>query len=530
MRLFHTATGLMLSLLAINAYANVESQYITNCATAINYVDENPNAIWPDFNFSAMPSVIKFENDHIYAFDLTPKNSHWSKMNFANRVVYFMPKDNIGLGDVRGENYINVDGQLSYVSPSFIASDDPSTFDYNQATSFFVDLRFLPTFAQSLKQKTFTSTVYDNFQTENVQLMYLEIEALKTYLQTNDTEALKDALAIKQYRARSLDQGSLTYENMTETFFGTLVYAGDQALNLDTTSRNQFVLDSFNNEEDCNVEAQIPGEYPFINCLTSTYPELAGQVMDFALDSNGITGWKIALQNGTTPRNTLLAQYPMSDSDIDQRVQNAKIRYNFASFADTVANTINDYSNTLAQTQSDYQASPGIEIEVDFIHASNSSTEVSYETKVPVDSNTNYYTNTNYGEITFSNPKVLHFSFNELPYLILSEQNETFTTGIPFSSTSDQIAIFKLDPNTTITFDNKQTTLAKLLPNSALVKFKNLHLYTDAVDLQINKANGTLISTNNIIKLQVTMPSTAHNAIAVSPKMLMKALHLKQKK
>ncbi|MDX1901295.1 MAG: hypothetical protein SFW66_04705 [Gammaproteobacteria bacterium] len=489
-----------------------EKDLINVFADSFNYIESHQADIWPGYNLPGLATIIEYDPSgnekadishyHLYAFDFKPTNPLWQKMDFKGRLTYYMPQNSIHLSE---HEIANVDGQpvLPFLVNRFF---DPTSRVIN-----FNSQKFSYYVAQHFHMKPMiTKGTRHFFQNEdNIRLAALEIEAMKAYLQNNDAEALKDMLAIRQYRSRFMSAETKQLETRAEQSMGMSYYVGLKSAHLDQKSENAFILHDIIN----NMPTVDPHENDFHLDELTNYLEVAigydsGAVIGLALDRIGDKQWKMAVEKeNASPINLLFKYYPMKKSEITRRVNNASAKYHFKVFASKLKNTLAGNDAGIIALQNKYDNSPGIPVELSLRKSnlySDSSDNLAAAHEYAKTSDTNAYAKLKkswiFDKLDF------HLQYTDIPVVFETSKiiDMKILPDYNFQFTNEVTDKFKLSANTHLVIDGVETTLSALIKSNKNLHFHQLRIKNPRVNISFDKDfDGELTSNGGMLKLKI---------------------------
>lgn len=460
-----------LSLVPSLTYAdNHELSLVAALANSLNRADKS--AIWPEFKINSSPIIIYFSNNHHYAYNFFPTNPDWKIQNDSSRTLYYLDHDAYGIDDLPWGNSM-IDGQSSFIF-NVDGIPDPSN---NIILHVLLHERF-----HVFQFKNFPTDIY-NFDTyngfnnlENVKLTYIEDLALSDYLTTSSVQALKDFVAINQYRQKMIGTDSAQYEMKKENIEGIADYYGWSMAIPNETERNRTIISTYKNTCDMNhlIKCQIHNRYYF-----------TGNSIAIALDQLTPEIWKEKLvKNKLSIRDQLNQYFAMTDSQIQKRVREAKIYYHYEDITKPIEQAIKNYKDKRDSEFNHYTNSTGVIFNLERIpcdaYSMISSKDIYY-----MDSNTQLILDNN--GITSCSDESIKINFIKTPYTLQKEH-----------SGEEQV---KINPDTKIEYDGKSIYLSELAKVNMSIDFDNLHLQDPALEVTIKNRHGQLKSNDGVVYL-----------------------------
>lgn len=483
--LFNWLLKSLLLLCITNAYANnVDEKYVTSVAKAIQHVNKNPSAVWPNFQLNKYAIILLLVDHsvynyyHTYAFQFTPKDTNWEQLNFQDMHVYF--RNPSGLDNQLG--FQIVEDQLAYVKGVILdipekSKDVTSALTRSLFKHYVYNASHFPQDAINLKKY-----IYNGFN-EITNIAYINIEgaALKDYLINNDTEALKNYLAVHNTRLANLNDSSQKFEKALELSEGTASYVVLKSLNLS----NKDYLDEVLSKPYCTFKKH---QSDIIWCLTNIQYNFIDLALGYALDQVATPDWKNTVEMNGTPFSSLLnSYYPMSQSEITQRTEASKVHYQFDNITAALHKNIGDYLKDMQLQQEQYNRLEGYEITIDTRKCN---------TKFNDDMDEYYYLNSQL--LLYTNFKARYFCDGD------RYQMNVFYNYIPFVyiNKNDGFETFKISPNTILIIDGNQETAHSFIQGNKKKTFYRLSIQNNQMSMNISGL-GTLDGSNN--KLVMTL-------------------------
>jgi len=476
---------LFFTLTCCNVYAN-EADGALAAIKSLNYVSKHQENVWPGFKVDTMPIFLYFEDSgHSYAYQFTPKNAQWKRLNIDNTPIYFLGNDALNF-QKNMEDFQTVDGVFGYIF-NFVnyESEDDTLFSVrhliNRRFSYYLTNE--STFPR--KMFSFWNADYEGFnQMENVEYTYLEVEELKNFLLKKDIESLKNYLAIHHVRHNLIDKKTADFEDTNEIRFGMGAYVGFKALNLSENDYLKQVLLTYNTYLTCpSYETVQQIEY----CISLAHYYLTGPAMGYALDKAQGNKWKAAIEKtATTPQLLLEKIYPMNDNEIAQRVAKSKSTYHFDMIKQRTETKMKYYLNEMKIQQTTYAKLPGVEFHIDYRYCSPTKYSDKFREEFNISNRKTLYT---YYDMTLEcniKGSLIKINFKRIPFLI--KMDSILNTQ------------FKMADDTKISIDGKQEIIKNILTPSAQIRFHQLKIENPNVNIEIN-GNGLISESKGVLRL-----------------------------
>lgn len=472
---------------ATNIYAlDKENAYINKVANTINYVNQNQDKVWPGFTMSNT-FILQFAGTHHgYAFNFSPINPHWKKSIIDSLPVYALDKDEYNLEMGCDGCWIGgsttVDNQLLdfEVFPKDLQDQDvPALVAARISFEGYFQKFSAPLWGSIWKP-------YDGYnQLMNVKLSYLERVVLTSYLNGHQSEdALRDAIAIHQYRSNFLSPISLSYENATQGIFGTVFYVMLKSLNVQANAFPSKLID-----DGCAPDNITQYDSPvrtLHQCLWAGHPSFFGAIYGYALDNSSLsTKWKTQLINQLkAPASLLQDYYHLTEKEARDRTLNAMqdARYGYDKIEHDVDAALKPYLEEMAIQQDKYNKLEGLELlfgEIYAAHFTSMDAEYSINTWQRI-----YVNATGSGNLYVPGGGSCIMGYDHIPLLY-----------------SDKV---KLSPDTKMVIDSLETTMGNFIKYGKTTAFTDLLIKDARFSLDIKGSKGHISVVDG--KVQLSFP------------------------
>lgn len=497
---------LSLSILALcisSLYAKTpEQEFVTNLPSIINHVEQYQTEIWPRFHLNLKPIIIVYwDNDFIYhyAFNFKPLNRIWKEQIINGTTVFYFTaaKDVYNLSEIP-LGFRKIDGQKSFIFNLNYFTEIPQ-----EKLALFVRARFYY-YEHYNNESNFPLIDIENADLEfngmhqlmQVKLSYLEIEALKQYLLTQDLTQkenhLKNAVAINQYRTKLLDTLSRDYENFTARHYSLPYYVGEKALNLYQDKKH---LDSIFKICEFNPASAI-SYHDISECIEYSFYDILTLAYGLSLDDKLNYRWKSETDE-TTPAQLIQRYYQFSDAEVTARVNNLieHHEYNYKQIEHVLDLNLRPYIEKAAQAQEKYKALPGVEVQAYSVpdYKNFSVNKIKHSAKKFNQDEIYYYINNqvvlyegayaDFREMDITGTQWIGFYYDNIPYLYRSER---------VINSENYWDKFKVLPETKLIIDGKPTTVSDFVNSKQHAHFKNLLLENNQVKIEAQNMMGEI--------------------------------------
>ncbi|MDP1603390.1 MAG: hypothetical protein Q8M03_09015 [Legionella sp.] len=460
------------SLFVFNGQASfgesVETTFIQLLSRAISKVNDEEGALWPGFQVSKTPSIVHFSNAHFYAFDYTPKLQTWQKTVIEGRDVFYLP-----------ENSLNLTIPLACQS---MVEDQPSyVYKYHEVAtparnvSAFIHERFhcYQYLNYRVTQWADSYTGFNNL--ENIQLAFLEAEVLKNYSKTQSLEDLKNFVAVNRFRTKLLDDGSILYEERQERYEGMADYVAWQIAVPERESRIDGIIADYERPDVCAPANAI-------DCVLKQRYYLTGNIIGFALDNLNSKNWKFLVEKEeASPRQLLLANFPMTSEEIDHRLAETKARYHYDELIAPVNEALDNYKAELAQQLKAYNNLSGIKFRFSQLPCGSGGAQTGKT----------YYID---GESRLALDVQSHTECLDNSFFV--------NYHLPFEFTTSQFVEIKIPSDALMVIDGRKITATDLAETQQEIIFNNLEIRAADLSFRAINSPGKLSSLEHSLSLQ----------------------------
>lgn len=492
--------------------------FVGRIANRINYAEQHQQAVWPGFHPAMTSTVIQFNMDDeqkksippsAYALNFQPGKLHWEKLTVSNTPVYFLA-DSTEL-QINKIMLREIDGSNSYADiekENFVGNENlfPSVIADRAAQYLIHESSIDQQHAKYLKSS------YDFFSPTLLKLLYLEDAAL-TLSQQADTaraeDALRDAVAIHQYRSHLIPSVAREYENGNEIMNGIPIYIGwtSQQLNDDDYRK-------MTQRTGCSPLNAIRGAFGMIDCMLTNFPVYATSVYGHALDKKADANiWKLKVEKEfVSPWHQLAFDYYKFSDDLAKTITDGAMQkpaYDYKRIAKIVDATMVPYLKSLDVAKTKYINTPGIEFHTPysfgfsllFINAFEDNNVIS--NMYIADNNTFLFEDINLDDqSSFKASNQDNLSFKHLPFMSMN----VVTKGFEFDEDNSYTS-FKLSDNAQLVMDDTTMTASEFVRNKMVKSMHNLTISDQYTHIVLTSQDLTLDASDGVIKLKVNQSS-----------------------
>lgn len=472
---------LAIALSCIMAFSSVyaddfEKDMTKALANTINYVNTHQDSIWPGFNLSAHSTILLFDkNEHAYAYHFSPLSQGWKLLNIENSPVYYSiisPYD----FPIHGNFVTEFEGQISSIH---MIDDDNLNLSIQDNLSYIVSNQFWNfVYSSHIPQTSwddYYKSKFDSFnEIENIKLAFLASEALKSYLQTSDMNALKDFQAIENQRYAISNADSQKFQKILNILFVLNHYVGLKSLNLNDNEYRNMILNSKYYDRDCNY-FQTPQDIRF--CMSYSRNEWVDDAIEYALDKINAEWVKkefIPFMGKIDVHDILDKTLHMSLREQVERIEDAKSHYHYDVISQKVETIMNPYLKEMHTLLENYKNSPNTEINFNniclFLDVALPGDPAFYpnsRTRLSKDYSANYSCSNCYGGYN-------SLSLHNIPIFIENYDSQFINQ-------------FKLPNNTTLIINNEKDTVGSFVAGHKLKTFNKLAIQNSSVNIEVNE-------------------------------------------
>jgi hypothetical protein len=489
-----------------------EFNYVEGLAKQIDYIEKNQEAVWPGFHPAVTPSIIVLSPDSpeksifAYALNFNPGKLPWVSVQTSGAPIYYLNDANaLNLSDTGEEEYFaDVEGQNAFIydaqSKNLSVSENYiNHFMWKRASYYFAhDARLDPLHADDV------NISYNSFNNLTLlKLFYLEDAALTAAQQMDSgraEEALRDAVAIHQYRSQQINADSRKFENALEVLLGTPFYISWTSKQLNDNDYRKMTQ-----RTGCLPLIGFSGARDMVDCVLSGLPAFASSVYGHALEKKLAGGsWKSKVETQfKSISNQAVEYYQFSNAQAEQIALQAmkKSEYNYDRITRVIEHNISPYLKNMQTVLKNFQLSQGVEMRfsiqygevlvfaakiLDGLDGEDYRTDISMS--IANDLNIDLEIDENTHE---------HLILNHLPYLMRKYVFSGFDVGLDFSRS---YASIKLTDKAKLLMDGKFITVSKFVRLKKVQSFQSLTIIDSDLRLPI-LVSGELDARDGVLKI-----------------------------
>ena len=284
MKLTQRILSFVLMIAAQTAFADSSAlDYVERLAKQMDYIEQQ--TVWPGFHPLVTPSVIFFEADFTsektaFAVNFKPGKLPWRQVSNTGHTIHYL--SDASMFDIN-KLFADVDGQYSYIANEDLREAIKKENVKNEFIAKRAEYYFSHEATLDRKHANDLGATFASFNDMNlVKLYYLEDAAL-TMAQQADSglaeDALRDSVAIHQYRNSLMPAPARVYENANEILHGIPVYIGWTSKQLNEENYKKMAQ-----RTGCAPLQSLGGALGFANCIDKNFPAFTSSVYGHALE------------------------------------------------------------------------------------------------------------------------------------------------------------------------------------------------------------------------------------------------------
>lgn len=472
----------------------VEDNFINRVAKEIHYAETHQQMVWPGFHPNRTATIVQIENimnetNHFYALNFKPGKLPWQKWNSSGDPIYFLSTSENDDFNLKGidEAITRVEDQDAYVA---IMDVDELTNNEQERDQFMQSRAMYYTLYEAGLDPSylnFANIPYDAFNhLDYVKLLYLEDAALSRSQQQDPNqseEAMKDAVAIHQYRNNLLSTSMREFETIRDLYFGVSSFIA-----LSTQNLNDVDYRKKSQRVGCPPLVSLLGPENIQECVMYQFSSYASAVYGRMLDKKSDDhNWKSAVQTQDKGiAEMAIDHYHFSAEEAKHRVEQAIKNpvYEYNRIEHVIHFVLEAYIQELTLAYDEYVAMPGIPLN---LHGFNF--DVDYSCYYQLNARTRLFKDVFWDDDDFY--------LDHLPYL-----SETIVfKNIVYDYEQSYISL-KLSEQAVLTIDGKEYHLPDFIRLKASFSFNEL-MIVDQPRIRIKLSDGTISANTGILEVMM---------------------------
>lgn len=316
------------------------------------------NPVWPKFELKSLPTIIHFENGHIYSFGL-PQNDKWETITVKGQKFQFSDKDPWGVTKVMMHPGFMVEGKKS-----FIFKMNAGMKDLTLPILTFVHERFhLHQFSYFNRDGEKSGGYSKEWDEQNQVFIGLENWLLEQFLIEKENpsrlELIKDFIAVNSARQKLLDPSSVTWEDLQQRMEGLADYVCLK------TFATFPLLKDFNAETIMLKMRQnkTSVHYSVVNDAIKGRHYFVGAALGFALDFCK-ADWKLKTEQGAPLREILAQSLALTSVEMETRVEKIKNSLVYSRISESIKEKLSQEKGEIDGIIARYNILDGIQVRV----------------------------------------------------------------------------------------------------------------------------------------------------------------------
>jgi len=348
---------------------SIPQDFVEQMSKQIDYAESQQQAVWPGFHPGSMPSVF-IVDDNAFAIHFKPAELPWEQLSSSISLMYFLQDSSLlPLNPLDDGCVKSVDGQQSYID---FRSGDGIEIEENMYNKYMMG-RAKYYLAQEAtiepEHYEFLNMAYDRFNDPLlIKLTYLEDAALTLAQQTTNepaNDALRDAVAIHQYRDQFLNANERYYENHTMFFTGIPNFIG-----WTTRSLNQEDYGKMIQRTGCYPLNSLGGAALLQDCSLRGLPAFASAAFGKMLDNQSDKTWKNQAMSAfkSIPKMAIdVFGFSADEARQITELAMANPEYHWDRISKIVDHTMVPYLDSMKQATENYQNQSGIVVHTHYL-------------------------------------------------------------------------------------------------------------------------------------------------------------------
>lgn len=345
-----------------SARYNTESTLIHQIAQTIQCLKYFNVAIWPGYDLSELPLVIKTKEGSIYGFNLSTQNPAWKVVQSNNPSIVYADQDIWNLSQISMQDKYLLDTQEVFVF-NFGVMDQPGP-DFQPLLIMIHELFHKYQFENFTPDRN-KGDYKDRDSVDNLTLAHMEEQLLINYLCAESKEEkrrfLRSFAGINQWRKELIDPSSVAWEQHQQKMEGLADYCAIKTLDTFGLYKTFAVkkhliatLKSYSQGNRANDNAVKWRHYG------------VGATIAYALDELAVPDWKMRVQNGEISLTDALREtLALEPEYLDQIKEKVRGHSEFLELRQLFSEAIVQNKKEIEAILNDYACSQGLQVRID---------------------------------------------------------------------------------------------------------------------------------------------------------------------
>lgn len=434
-------------LTSFNAFSTVEENQVKILSDTHQALDlPQANEVWPGYNLQKMPTIVHFENGHLYSFNLDLKD--WEILSHSNPRLSFSANDEWGVTEVKMQPAFPIGDK-----EAFIFAMNSEIPEIERPIFTFVHERFhLHQFDHFNRPEEGFARYMDEWNEDNQVLIGVENWLLTNFLKDKKIEWLKDYVAVAVHRRQIVEVPTHAWENLQQRMEGLADYVSYKTYEVfpivGDFDMATYILEGRQNK--------LHGNYSILTDAMKSRHYFVGAALGIALDFCDVKGWKQEVEKGAPLQLLLDRAIGMSDDEIDERVARLKSSPDYAEIESNVLNILAYEKEQVQNSIESYKAVEGVVVGLSIPRKPISGGgEVGKRSYIGKGATMNIRDTS----VSSSQDQDWQLSFKRIPYMVEDQRG---------------VRTFKLNPQTMFEIDQERFCLQDLQKENRVLSFESL--------------------------------------------------------
>lgn len=447
-------------------------------ADSISALDKQTNQVWPNYAISESPTILTFNNGHVYALNFASNDIGWQKIQVGSHQILYSPIDKWGFTHTPMNVRFSIEGQSAFVFQLDMMDDDQLFFFVFVHERFhrYQDEHFRPMPSMSYK---------NNFDVENLSLMKLEENILADFIRAKGDSAkqldlLKDFAAVNQVRLTFLYPASQIWEGHQQRMEGLADYVSlrlYQSYNVLGFSSELHLRSVLLEHEGDSVVSDRAVKWRHYG---------VGAALGYALDFLQVPHWKERVEKeGISQIQILQQSLNLSADEISKRLITVEAAYGYDSLFDQVSEKVTEYQASVHTILKDYERLEGVKVVLERPkRAGISGGGINQRMVFLEDGSTLSVGDSSLSSTTNNSWKLI---FTDVPFLFQKKSGSRE---------------FKLEKDTVLILNNKEYKLKELIKQKVILLFDSITWKCKTSEFVAKELSGRVVIQDGKLSIQ----------------------------